>query len=258
MSEVKLGLPRRVGRAEIVAAIRAACPPVLFTLARRLIHGHQRTWALNDLDRKLRKYLDYPNGYFVELGANDGITQSNTILFEKTLGWRGVLIEPVPHNYLACLHNRATDNKVFCNACTSFDYKDRFVEIVFANLMSCPVGLDSDVRDPFAHAEEGSQFLAETDRVFSFGAIARPLSDILVEAGAPQTIDLLSLDVEGAELEVLKGIDHRRFRFKYMCIECREISRLSAYLSEQGYECVEKLSYHDYLFAASSGWPLRQ
>ena len=35
MSEVKLGLPRRVGRAEIVAAIRAACPPVLFTLARR-------------------------------------------------------------------------------------------------------------------------------------------------------------------------------------------------------------------------------
>jgi hypothetical protein len=60
-----------------------------------------------------------------------------------------------------------------------------------------------------------------------------------------------SLDVEGAEIEVLKGIDHSRFRFSYLCIECRNIERLSSYLKSVGYVLKEKLTHHDYLFAGS-------
>ncbi len=71
-------------------------------------------------------------------------------------------------------------------------------------------------------------------------------------ATAPHSIDFLSLDVGGAELEVLKGIDHATVRFKYMCIECRDIAKLTNYLNPLGYELKEKLSVHDYLFADRS------
>lgn len=114
--------------------------------------------------------------------------------------------------------------------------------------MTTPIGLDSDIPDAIAHAEEGRSFLAPTDTVFTFGAPARPLNSLLIEAGAPATIDLLSLDVEGAEMEVLKGVNHDHFRFRYICVECRSIDQMTDYLAIQGYELVAKLSIHDYLF----------
>lgn len=82
--------------------------------------------------------------------------------------------------------------------------------------------------------------------------MATPLQTLLDTAGAPKTIDLLSLDVEGAEIEVLKGIDHTRTRFRYLCIESRNSEKLTQYLTEHGYLFIALLSHHDYLFADST------
>jgi hypothetical protein len=114
--------------------------------------------------------------------------------------------------------------------------------------MSTPLGLESDIDNKAEHAAKGKQFLNNTDDNFRFGALARPLNDLIVESNAPKIMDLLSLDVEGAEIEVLKGINHKEYRFKYMCIECRSKDKLVEYLSSVGYEFVENLSGHDYLF----------
>lgn len=217
-------------------------------LLKRIFKG--KYVGLNQLDRKLEKYVDYDNGYFVELGANDGVTQSNSLYFEKHRNWRGLLVEPAPQNFLKCRQNRSARNSIYCAACVSFDYGQEFVRIAYSNLMSTPVSLESDIQDPRAHAELGDRFLASGETVFEFGAVARTLNALLLEAHAPKQIDFLSLDVEGAELEVLKGIDHQTFRFKYLLVECRDFTRLSDYLEKQSYRFVEKLSEQDYLFAA--------
>jgi len=114
--------------------------------------------------------------------------------------------------------------------------------------MSVPIGLESDISDPIAHAKKGKQFLHPAEENVSFGALARPLNDVLKDASAPHLIDLLSLDVEGAELEVLKGVNYKDFKFKYMCVESRDIEKINSFLQTVGYEFVEKLSEHDYLF----------
>ena len=222
---------------------------ILLNLLKMVKNFNRNYYSINNLDRKIEKYLPHNNGFFVELGANDGIIQSNTLYFEKNKSWTGILIEPTPHNYLKCLSNRSDKNYIFCNACVSFEYKNYFVEIAFSNLMSSSIGLESDILDPIFHAESGKKFLDSTDRVFTFGSVAKTLNDILFISNAPNKIDFLSLDVEGSEIEVLKGIDHNSYRFKYMCIECRDIDKLTFYLNTIGYDLKEKLSEQDYLFA---------
>ncbi|WP_425083226.1 FkbM family methyltransferase [Ruegeria profundi] len=205
-------------------------------------------FGLNSLDQKLEPYVDFDNGFYVELGANDGVNQSNTLYFEKERNWRGVLIEPSPHNFLKCLKRRGENNQVHCNACVEFGFPDKFVEMAYANLMTVPVGMELDLPDPNAHLLAAQQHMRETERTFTFGAAAKPLNDILVDSNAPSRINFLSLDVEGAELSVLKGLDHNQFRFDYMLIECRDYDRMASYLESVGYKLEALLSQHDYLF----------
>jgi FkbM family methyltransferase len=221
----------------------------LFTKTPKEIES--KYYSINDLDKKIEKYLDFNDGFFIELGANDGVNQSNTLYFEKHRNWKGILIEPTPHNYLLCRKNRSAKSYIYCCACTSFQYREKFVEIVYSNLMSSATGLESDIEDPMQHAEIGKRFLNKTDDNFIFGAIARTLNDLIIESDAPKLMDLLSLDVEGAEIEVLKGVNHDTHRFKYLCIESRSKDKLINYLASIEYDFVEVLSEHDYLFKNS-------
>lgn len=107
---------------------------------------------------------------------------------------------------------------------------------------------ESDIPDARTHASIGKQFFHPHEDLFTFGAEAKNLNDILLEAGAPREIDLFSLDVEGVELQVLKGVDHNAFRFKFLLVECRSFERLSGYLESNGYAFLAALSGHDYLF----------
>jgi hypothetical protein len=59
--------------------------------------------------------------------------------------------------------------------------------------------------------------------------------------------------VAGGEIEVLKGVDHSQFRFRYACVECREIGRLEPFLVSHGYQLVDQLSVRDYLFCSCTG-----
>ena len=205
-----------------------------------------RYFSLNGLDIKLEKYLDFNNGYFVELGANDGVNQSNTLFFERFRNWHGVLIEPYPPNFNRLIRNRSSTNFYKNAACVGPSYKDEKVTLAYSNLMTSTLGITSEIPNPVDHAVSGESFWG--GKTFVFETYALTLNSILIEANSPKTIDMLSIDVEGVELEILKGVNHSTFRFRFICVESRQFEVISQYLLEQDYVYVESLSPHDYLF----------
>ena len=227
----------------------------------RKIFGYRIRWlatllykgspsGLPGLDQKLLEEIDTSPGYYIEIGANDGVSQSNTLALELFYGWEGLLIEPSNATFERLKKNRSKRrNYLLKSACVSSAFPDSTVELIYANLLSVALGLDSDVPDPHAHAESGAKFLSSDDPIRIESVPAITLTRALDIARAPRQVGLLSLDVEGAELEVLKGIDFEQYRFDWMLIESRNIKRLAAFLDNHGYALQKKLSHHDYLFS---------
>lgn len=227
-------------------------PSFLVKLIRSIKNSFNKNYigyvALNNLDKQLEAYCNYQDGYYVELGANDGITQSNSFYFEKKKNWKGVLIEPSPNNYLKCRQNRDPSNKFFCNACVSFDFKEEYVEMIYANLMTVSHNLEKDIDSESSFLKRSLKYLDKYEDHFTFGAKAKTLTDLLIEADSPNIIDFLSLDVEGSEMEVLKGLDFKKFHFHFLLIESRSIDILKNFLLTHGYVLEKKFSQHDFLF----------
>jgi len=196
----------------------------------------------------LEDKLPHRDGFYVELGANDGVRFSNSYYFEVNKGWKGVLIEPAPNLYVTCKKKRGANNVVFCNACVPFDYKEEFVRMKYCDSMTISDNLDLDIGDHDKFVESGEQFLNEGESPFIFGAKSATLNSLLKEAKAPALIDFLTLDVEGASLEVLKGVDFSKYNFRYMVIECRDIDKMNAYLVQFNYSLGKKITVRDYLF----------
>lgn len=121
---------------------------------------------------------------------------------------------------------------------------------MYSNLMTTPNEGRSDIYDREAHAKSG-QHLIESE-TYKFWAKASTLNSLLIETQAPQQIDLLSLDVEGGEMEVFNGIDHDHFRFSVKCIESRSFGKLEEFLNMKRYKFEKKLTKHDYLFLDES------
>ena len=199
------------------------------------------------LDQVLEPLLP-AKGYYVDIGANDGVTASNTRYFEKHKGWRGVLIEPIMHQYFACRRNRSTEQNVIVNAaCVSPAHKDRFLELVYSDTMT----VSAEVDGAEEHARKGLRFTHAGEDVVRFCAPALTLTAILDQANAPKHIDLMSLDVEGGEIGVLEGLDFDRYTFGAMVIESNNVGPLTEYLQPRGYKCKGPISERDWLFSQS-------
>ena len=214
---------------------------------KQFVH-RRKNWALNDINTKLDNYLIYKKGFYIELGANDGLKQSNTYHLESRMGWKGILIEPHEPNFQKLLENRSSKNHFINCACVSFAYSSQTYRYVYSDLMSIGLDDENDISDRIDHARQGLKFLDQSAINEIFTSTARTLDSILIETGAPAEIDFLSLDVEGAELSVLQGINHDSYKFKYILVESRNILDLGTYLKSKGYNLLESVSYHDYLF----------
>jgi FkbM family methyltransferase len=204
--------------------------------------------ALHGLDRKLTDWLPQRGGFFVEAGAYDGFIQSNTYWLERFRGWRGVLVEPVPHLFARAQRVRPRSRVVNC-ALVSPDHEEPTVTIRYGGLMSVVKGARGGGDDEERHVRAGDM-LGLDDVAYDISVPARTLSSVLDEARAPTEIDLLSLDVEGFEASVLAGLDLDRFAPRFILMEMDASERrppVEAVIGDR-YELVERLSPMDVLY----------
>ena len=198
------------------------------------------------LDKKMLKYINYKNGFYIEIGAHDGILNSNTYYYEKNLNWRGVLVEP--SNYFKNLKkNRSKRNLFYKKICVPFKFKKK---ISFEQIG--PYSRSNDLISTKYlkwHKTKSDEVKNIYKKTVNKNIKTSNLNDILKISKAPKLIDFFSLDVEGVEYEVLTGIDHSTYRFKYILVECRDFNKINNYLLKNNYIFIEKLSKKDYLFS---------
>ena len=141
---------------------------------------------------------------FVEAGANDGFNQSNTYYFEKILGWSGLLIEAIPELHARCVKARKKA-QVFQCALVAEEHEGDTVTMEYANLMSLVKGARKSPDAERAHICRGTAIQPDVTP-YQIEVPARTLTQVLDQARVDH-IDLLSLDVEGYELQALQGLD---------------------------------------------------
>ena len=228
----------------VILKISKYLPFVHIPIYRYINSLPKECYSLNDLDRKLRKYIPFTNGYFVEAGANDGISQSNTYYFSLNLGWKGILVEAIPDLAEKCKVNRPkciVENY----ALVSYEYAEKTIKMKYCNLMSVVKGNMSEI-DEDAFMENGAKI--QGDLVpYEIDVPVSTLSKI-IEKHNPKRIDLFSLDVEGYESEVLSGINFHEFKPTYILIEAIWNKGKIFEALQEYYEMVDQLSEMDYLF----------
>lgn len=189
-------------------------------------------------DKYLNKKLfrNKRNGFFLDIGANDGVTYSNTYFFEKELGWKGICIEPIPSVFEKLENNRKSIN---INGCISdFEGEGVFYEVSgYAEMLS---GLKSKYDSRHLNRikneikEYGGSLKETTVKCFNLNKI--------LEAHNVQKIDYCSIDIEGGELDVLRTIDFNKIHVRAISVE-NNYSDIHIYqlLTEKGFEKITNL-----------------
>jgi len=205
----------------------------------------EKSFALNQLDLKLSKYLDFSNGFFIEAGANDGRLQSNTLYFEQYKNWKGILVEPLPELANQCRINRPEAIVENC-ALIPFDFEEDHIEMRYCGLMSLVKGALKSEQDELTHIKNGIAGQKKVEETYLVTVHARTLTSIL-DQNKVSKIDFFSLDVEGFELNVLKGLDFNRYTPTYILVEARYRDEIDSYLQPL-YDPIAELSHHDVLY----------
>jgi len=191
------------------------------------------------------------NGVFFDIGANDGVTISNSLYFEKQLGWRGVAVEPIPGVFEKLASNRSCHLVKGCVAPKAGHAQ--FVELtgntnMLSTLQKNNRGLISRRIRKNMQRWQGQLRTIEVE-CFTFHDLAQRF--------AIQEIDFLSVDTEGEELEILKSIDFDQHPVSVISVEnCYYKNSIRKHLEANGFILLGTFKVDEiYLFG---GQALRQ
>lgn len=164
-------------------------------------------------------------GFFVEFGATNGKSLSNTYMLEKQFGWTGILAEPARCWHQKLYKNRNVAIETMCVWSKSGDVLT-FNETEVAELSTIDSFSDSDFHD----------MARKRGVTYSVNTIS--LLDMLKKYQAPKIIDYLSIDTEGSEFEIMKNFDFSEYKFRVITCEHNYSSdreKINTLLKSHGY-----------------------
>ena len=179
-------------------------------------------------------------GIFIDVGASDGVSNSNSYLLEAYYGWRGVCVEPgVRQRLLAWLRPRCI------NIMAPASSKEKLV--VFHRSARTAEHSGIVETSAFAHsndAREGND-IVRTQSI-TLNATLTAWQHSLWPRGQPQVVDYLSLDTEGHEMEALRGFPFNRVRLRVATIERNAAkNQVDKYLRDAGMKLVGEIGADD-------------
>jgi FkbM family methyltransferase len=198
--------------------------------------------AFEEIDVKLQRYLP-ATGTFLEAGANDGYTWSNTYYLERFKGWRGVLVEGIPALSEECRRLRSRSIVHNC-ALVEPGFPHDQITMTYSDLRSLITGSEPEMER--RALEEAETYEVEVP--------ARTLDNVLMDSDIGQ-IDFISLDLEGFEAPALRGLDLDRHRPSWLLVEVAGGGGRPAVEQVIGkrYEAIEKLTSGDVLYKRREG-----
>jgi FkbM family methyltransferase len=181
-------------------------------------------------------------GIFVEIGAYDGVIGSNTYFYEKELGWKGVCIEPIKERYDELVKNR---NCICLNCCVYskneniyFQENNGYTEML-SGIINCYDPLHM-IRINKEQRERGGE-----SKILQKPAYT--LTKILLENNINR-VDYVSIDTEGSEFDIIKGIDFDKIKIRILDIENNYRDSppyIEEFLKGKGYEKLRVLHGDD-------------
>ena len=153
-------------------------------------------------------YEEKRGGFFIEIGASDGIEISNTYLLETQYEWKGICVEPIPYRYEKLVVNRPNSK---CS--------DKAVIGVSGLKLSFDIAKDGDGMSGISSyiIDKHRQQIDANKETIAVETIS--FNDLLEQFEAPSFIEYLSLDTEGTELDILKSLDFDSYKFGLIDIE---------------------------------------
>lgn len=173
------------------------------------------------------------HGTFIEIGANDGITYSNTCYMERKLNWNGIAIEPLPKSYEQLKKNRTCTTIQGCVSNQKGQVEFLAIE-GYAEMLSGIID-KYDKKHTKRIKKELNKYGGEKE-VISVDCYT--MNEIAEEHGISR-VDYMSIDTEGGEFEILKSIDFKKLNVQILSVEnnYRSLS-LIKFMKELDYELV--------------------
>jgi len=177
------------------------------------------------------------NGFFLDIGAHDGVSFSNSYFFEKERGWSGICIEPNPDVFVLLNKNRLSRNY---NVCIS----DTEGSVVFRKIVGYSEMLSGilEFMDQ-KHIDRINDECAEYNSTFEDIKVESRNLNAILKSDNIKHIDYLSIDTEGAESKIIKSIDLDEINIEFLTVENNDSSdELRLYLKGKGYECIKSFT----------------
>lgn len=180
-------------------------------------------------------------GTFIEVGAHDGISFSNTYFFERILNWTGLCIEPNPDIFKQLVQNRICNCEPMCIA-------DHIGKMAFLKCTGFITEMYSgliDYYDP-RHLERIENEIKEYGDTKEIIWVPCTTLDAMVEKYNLHNIDLISIDIEGAELVAIKTLNFDHVNIHIIVIENNfEEIKIREFLESKGFKQIARIGKDD-------------